>query len=77
MSEPENPESSLAGVDGCRAGWLVVLAHPLACAAHEHQVTICTRFDDVLGLLPTPAVSAVDIERKKKKKNNSIESNTS
>ena len=51
----------IAGVDGCRAGWLVVLAHPLARNAHEHQVTVCARFDDVLALLPTSAVSAVDI----------------
>jgi predicted RNase H-like nuclease len=52
---------SFAGVDGCRAGWVVVLAHPLARDAQEHQVTICARFDDVLALLPTSAVSAVDI----------------
>jgi predicted RNase H-like nuclease len=52
---------SFAGIDGCRAGWLVVLAHPLARHAQEHQVTICARFDDVLALLPTSAVSAVDI----------------
>ena len=51
----------MAGVDGCRAGWLVVLAHPLARHAQEHQVTICARFDDVLALLPTSSVSAVDI----------------
>lgn len=61
MSEPENPMPALAGVDGCHAGWLVVLAHPLARVAQEHQVTICTRFDDVLALLPTSAVCAVDI----------------
>ena len=52
---------SFAGVDGCRAGWLVVLAHPLARDAQEHQVTLCARFEDVLALLPTSAVSAVDI----------------
>ena len=52
---------SFAGVDGCRAGWVVVLVHPLACDAQEHQVTICTRFEDVLALLPTSAVSAIDI----------------
>jgi predicted RNase H-like nuclease len=52
---------SFAGVDGCRAGWLVVLAHPLARDAQEHQVTLCARFEDVLALLPTSVVSAVDI----------------
>ena len=51
----------LAGVDGCRAGWVVVLAHPLARNAHEHQVTICARFDEILALLPTSTVCAVDI----------------
>ena len=52
---------SFAGIDGCRAGWVVVLAHPLARDAQAHQVTVCARFDDVLALLPTSAVSAVDI----------------
>jgi len=61
MSEPEKPVPSIAGVDGCRAGWLVVLAHPLARAAQEHQVTICVTFADVLALLPTSGICAVDI----------------
>jgi predicted RNase H-like nuclease len=52
---------SIAGVDGCRAGWFVVLAHPLTRDAQEHQVTVCARFDEVLALLPTSTVSAVDI----------------
>jgi predicted RNase H-like nuclease len=39
----------------------VVLAHPLARDAQEHQVTVCAKFDDILALLPTSAVSAVDI----------------
>ena len=59
--EQANTMPSIAGVDGCRAGWVVVLAHPLARDAQEHQVTICTRFNDVLALLPTSTVSAVDI----------------
>jgi predicted RNase H-like nuclease len=61
MAEPGNPEPSFAGIDGCRAGWIMVLAHPLARDALVHQVTICPRFDDVLALLPASAVSAVDI----------------
>src|SRR5262245_14420927 len=60
-SEHANSVPSFAGVDGCRAGWLVVLAHPLARDAQEHQVTLCARFEDVLALLPTSVVSAVDI----------------
>jgi predicted RNase H-like nuclease len=59
--EQANAGPSIAGIDGCRAGWVVVLAHPLARDAQEHQVTVCARFDDVLALLPTSAVSAVDI----------------
>jgi len=59
--EPASAEPPFAGIDGCRAGWVVVLAHPLARHAQEHQVTICKKFDDVLALLPTAAVSAVDI----------------
>ena len=37
------------------------MAHPLARDAQEHEVTVCARFDDVLALLPTSTVSAVDI----------------
>jgi len=59
--EQANTVPSFAGVDGCRAGWVVVLAHPLAHDAQAHQVTICARFDEVLALLPTSTVSAVDI----------------
>ena len=59
--EPANAVPSFAGIDGCRAGWVVVLAHPLARDAQEHQVTICARFDEVLALLPTSSVSAIDI----------------
>jgi predicted RNase H-like nuclease len=51
----------LAGVDGCRAGWLVVLARSLARDAQEHQVRLCASFDEVLHLEPAPAVIAVDI----------------
>lgn len=61
IHEQSKTVPSIAGVDGCRAGWVVVLAHPLARDAQEHQVTICAKFDDVLTLLPTPTVSAVDI----------------
>ena len=61
IHEQSQTVPSIAGVDGCRAGWVVVLAHPLAGNAQEHQVTICAKFDDVLTLLPTPTVSAVDI----------------
>jgi len=49
----------LAGVDGCRAGWLVALmptGRPM-----ELRFELCTTFSDVLALAETPAVVAVDI----------------
>jgi predicted RNase H-like nuclease len=52
---------TLAGVDGCRAGWLVVLAHPLARDAQAHQVRLCASFAEVLHLEPAPTIIAVDI----------------
>lgn len=51
----------LAGVDGCRAGWVVVVARLEARDAREHQVRLCASFADVLGLEPAPAVMAVDM----------------
>lgn len=49
----------VAGVDGCRAGWLAVLrplANPL-----EAQVRLIATFADVLNLPEAPRVIAVDI----------------
>src|SRR5262245_17946020 len=51
----------LAGVDGCRAGWVVVVARLDAQDAREHQVRLCASFADVLCLEPAPAVLAVDM----------------
>jgi predicted RNase H-like nuclease len=51
----------LAGVDGCRAGWLVVLAQYASSAVTLRDVQLCSRFDDVLALQPLPDVIAVDI----------------
>ncbi len=49
----------VAGVDGCRAGWLVV-TRPLDEPAAA-QVRLVARFNEILGLLPTPEIIAVDI----------------
>ena len=49
----------VAGVDGCRAGWLVV-TRPLNEPAAA-QVRLVARFTEVLGLLPTPEIIAMDI----------------
>ena len=63
-SPPATREDSvplLAGVDGCRAGWVVVVAQGDGQDAQAHQVRICASFADVLGLEPAPAVIAVDM----------------
>lgn len=51
----------LAGVDGCRAGWVAALAQYDAAALTIQGIQLCPRFDDVLGLQPLPDVIAVDI----------------
>ncbi|HJY83633.1 MAG TPA: DUF429 domain-containing protein [Candidatus Binatia bacterium] len=51
----------VAGVDGCRAGWVVVLAQPQATGTPEYDIRLCPYFTDVLSLSPGPAVIAVDI----------------
>ncbi len=48
----------LAGVDGCRAGWLAALVRP---AAGEAEVRVVARFADVLAAPEAPAAIAVDI----------------
>ena len=42
----------VAGVDGCRGGWVVV---------HDNGAVVCTSFADVLGVLPDDTVVAIDI----------------
>lgn len=49
----------VAGVDGCRAGWLVVLL-PLAPRVMPH-VRLAGRFEEVLSLAEAPCRIAVDI----------------
>jgi predicted RNase H-like nuclease len=48
----------LAGVDGCRTGWVVALVRP---AGDEVRVRFAPRFADVLAAPEAPAVVAVDI----------------
>jgi predicted RNase H-like nuclease len=48
----------LAGVDGCRAGWIVAFVRT---AGGETRVRIVRRFADVLTAPEAPAVVAVDI----------------
>jgi predicted RNase H-like nuclease len=50
----------VAGIDGCRAGWIVVLLRRTQ-RTWTYQVTLCPKFADILSLDPTPAVIAIDI----------------
>lgn len=53
----------LAGVDGCRAGWIVALARldPVVNRLDRLHFILCPHFEDVLNLTPTPIVFAVDM----------------
>jgi len=48
----------LAGVDGCRAGWIVAFVRP---AATEFVIRVVERFSDLIAASENPAVIAVDI----------------
>ena len=50
----------IAGVEGCRGGWAVVLVSTDA-VEREHRVTVCANFREVLELQPSPDVIVVDI----------------
>ena len=51
----------VAGIDGCRAGWVVVLVEHTAGVVRNHHITLCPSFADVLAMHPKPTVIAVDI----------------
>lgn len=51
----------IAGVDGCRAGWIVVLIEQQAKDLQEQHVQLCASFGDILNLLPKPVTIAIDI----------------
>jgi len=62
-TQAARPRCWTAGVDGCRGGWLVLLAaydepaaHPLQAAMH-----VCATFAEVLALRPHPTAMAVDM----------------
>src|SRR5262245_989407 len=58
MSDPSSGDVWLAGVDGCRTGWIVALVRT---AGDEIRVRVLPRFADVLAAPEAPAVVAVDI----------------
>jgi predicted RNase H-like nuclease len=51
----------VAGVDGCRGGWVVVLVGTKSRDGKPSQVRLCADFTEVLALDPKPAVIAIDI----------------
>ena len=52
----------VAGIDGCRAGWVVVLIEaPDTSPAQPLDVRLCPTFEAVLSLQPTPTVMAIDM----------------
>jgi predicted RNase H-like nuclease len=51
----------VAGVDGCRAGWIVVFVQADASRSRKPDTQLCANFADVLELTPAPEVMAVDI----------------
>ena len=51
----------VAGVDGCRAGWVVALVDIQAQRFGQHHLRLCSHFDEVLHLYPTATVIAVDM----------------
>ena len=51
----------VAGVDGCRDGWLVVLVDEQGQPISSSPVRLCTEFEEILSLSSKPAVIAVDI----------------
>ena len=53
--------SWVAGVDGCRAGWVVALVQQQPRGVQKHYIRFCNRFAEVLALAPRPAVIAIDI----------------
>jgi predicted RNase H-like nuclease len=62
-SQAVPPRYWTAGVDGCRGGWLVVLAAYDESAAQPLQgaMHVCARFAEVLALRPRPIAVAVDM----------------
>jgi predicted RNase H-like nuclease len=48
----------LAGMDGCRDGWIIVFVQP---SGDEARVAIVPRFSDVAAARPAPAIIAVDM----------------
>ena len=51
----------VAGVDGCRAGWVVVLVEQQTRRRRPHHLRLCPHFAEVFTLEPKPTVITVDM----------------
>ena len=49
----------LAGIDGCPAGWIVVLVS--TGEDTEHQLVLCRNLEAILCLEPAPEIIVIDI----------------
>lgn len=58
MTPPLSSGIWLAGVDGCRAGWLAAFVRP---RGDDVRIRVIPRFSEILGATESPAVIAVDI----------------
>jgi predicted RNase H-like nuclease len=52
------PSNWLAGVDGCRAGWLAAFMHA---GRREIRIRVCSDFADIVNAPEAPQIVAVDI----------------
>jgi predicted RNase H-like nuclease len=52
------PAPWLAGVDGCRSGWVAAFVRP---AADEGRICVFEHFAEILSALESPAIVAVDV----------------
>ncbi len=59
MAEDWRTSTYVAGADGCRGGWLVVVREIEDAA--KSVLTLCSRFEDVLALPQAPRIIAIDI----------------
>lgn len=59
MAESWRTSPFVAGVDGCRGGWLVVVRE--IAQAGTADLVLCRSFEDVLALPQAPRIIAVDI----------------
>jgi predicted RNase H-like nuclease len=51
----------VAGVDGCKGGWIVVLLEKRSPSDQSARIKLCERFHEVFSLSPKPSVIAIDI----------------